>query len=712
MHCYNLTLAFPSASPAPQTDDAATPQALGQENANLRSISPPHHAVKYKPYIDGLRAWAIIAVVTFHAFPSVMPGGFVGVDVFLVISGFLISNILLQGLQYGTFAFGAFYANRIRRLFPALLVVLAASFALGWFLLLPDEYQSLGKHAVGAATYIENVVLLRESGYFDARSSFKPLLHLWSLGIEEQFYLSYPLFVWAVWRFRRNMFGVLLGIATLSFVLNLAQVRPDPVGAFLLPHTRCWELTIGCAIACWQFQAGQQRGAMNGLRILEARRYWRSLSSLIVNGCSAIGTALLILAVVLFHDTDPFPGWRASLPVFGTALIVIAGSKAWINRAVLANKTAVFIGLLSYPLYLWHWPILTFLRILRGGEVSVRLRIVAVLLSFGLAWITFRFVESPIRFGRKDSLRPLSLVAASIVLASFGYAATRDGFVRRFPAAASDLGHLQDVVWSTPRCREVSGLSEIDYCRSTSGKKPDILLMGDSHAAVLYDGLAPFYQQRSLSLMNLGEAGCAPFYDTKTFSPGSRNKDCAGPVDAMIDFAVHEPAIRTIIFSARGPRYMSGEGFGAVDSGSVPKRIWWARLPPTTPQPEMYAETLHNTLSLLNASGKKVVLLVDWPELGFDPRSCLTRPLDFLRSASSTCSVSKPLVEKRNRSYREQIVKLERAFPKMEVFDPLPYLCDSASCYGMREGHLLYSDDNHISVAGARYLASAYFNQQ
>lgn len=695
-----------------QTDDAATPQALGQEKANLQSVSPRHGVVRYKPYIDGLRALAIIAVVAFHAFPSVVPGGFVGVDVFLVISGFLISNILLEGLEHGTFAFGSFYANRIRRLFPALLVVLTVSFALGWFLLLPDEYQNLGKHVVGAATYIENIVLLRESGYFDVRSSFKPLMHLWSLGIEEQFYLSYPLFLWAMWRFRRNMFGVLVGIATLSFVRNVAQVRHDSVGAFLLPHTRCWELTIGCAIACWQFQSGQQRGAMNRLRVLEIRRYLRSGSAWIGNGCSAIGIALILLAVVLFHDTDPFPGWRASLPVFGTALIVIAGSKAWMNRTVLANKALVFIGLLSYPLYLWHWPVLAFLRILRGGEVSVRLRIVAVILSFALAWITFRFVERPIRFGRKNSLRPLSLVAASIVLASFGFAATRDGFVSRFPEAVSDLGHLRDVVWSTPGCREVSGLSKIDYCRSTSGKRPDILLIGDSHAAVLYDGLAPFYQQRSLSLMNLGEAGCAPFYDTKTFPPGSRNQDCSGPVNAMIAFAVHEPAIRTIIFSARGPRYMSGDGFGAVDSRSVTKRIWWVRLPQTTPQPEMYAETLHNTLSLLNASGKKVVLLVDWPELGFDPRSCLTRPFDFLRPASHACSVSKPEVEKRNRSYREQIVRLEREFPKMEVFDPLPYLCDSASCYGMRDGHLLYSDDNHISVAGARYLASAYFNQQ
>ncbi len=341
--------------------------------------------------------------------------------------------------------------------------------------------------------------------------------------------------------------------------------------------------------------------------------------------------------------------------------------------------------------------------------MSVGMRIAGVLVSFVLAWTTFRFVESPIRFGKKNWIRPVSLMAASMIVAGFGYAATRDGFVSRFPKALDDLGRLRSVVWSTPECRAISGLGKIDYCRTTNTGGPDVLLIGDSHAAVLYDGLAPLYQRRSISLMNLGEAGCAPFYDTQTFSSGRSDKDCKTPVNAMINFAVHAQSVRTIIFSARGPRYMSGEVFGALDSGAAPKKIWWEALSRGTSQPEMYVESLHNTLSLLNARGKRVVLFIDWPELGFDPRSCIPRPHDFWRSARNACSVSRVEVDIRNRAYRDQVLKLEKEFPGMQIFDPVPFLCDFASCYAMREGHLLYSDDNHVSEAGAHYLAERYF---
>ncbi len=224
----------------PTRADDATPLFIpSQTRDDGRPIDQLRSTATYRPDIDGLRALAIIAVVLFHSFPSLLPGGFVGVDVFFVISGFLISNILLLGLQNGTFSFTAFYANRIRRLFPALMVVLAASFVVGWLLLLPDEYERLGKNIVGAAAYVENIVLRREAGYFDVRSSLKPLMHLWSLGIEEQFYLSYSLFLWVMWRLRKRVFGPLVAIAFASFVLNVAHVRHDAAGAFFLPQTRC-----------------------------------------------------------------------------------------------------------------------------------------------------------------------------------------------------------------------------------------------------------------------------------------------------------------------------------------------------------------------------------------------------------------------------------------------------------------------------------------
>jgi peptidoglycan/LPS O-acetylase OafA/YrhL len=688
-------------------DDTA-PRTAEDRNTTTECPHPSvgAHRFNYRPDVDGLRAIAIISVVIYHAFPRLMPGGFVGVDVFFVISGFLISGILLQSLRTGTFSFPGFYANRVRRLFPALLVVLSACFVFGWFFLLPDEYANLGKHMVGAVSYVENFILRREVGYFDTRSTLKPLMHLWSLGIEEQFYLTYPLFLWITWHFRRNLFAVVLVLAALSFSLNILQIRHDPAGAFFLPQTRGWELAMGCAIACLAI-AGKGQSTPAAVQWLAQFAAWQS--NLLRNVCSAFGMLLIVVAVKGIQENDLFPGWRALLPSCGAALVILGGPTAWINRKILAARFAVFVGLISYPLYLWHWPILTFARILHGSEASASVRIGGVLLSFALAWVTFRFVESPIRFGRRTWITPVALVLTSVIVAGLGYAAYQDGFIERFPKFVGDLGHLRQVVWSTPECREIAGLAQIDYCRTTSGRPPDVLLIGDSHAAVLYDGLAPAYNQRSLTLMNLGQAGCAPFYDTRTFSLGQREKDCKEPVNRMLEFAAHASSVHTIILSSRGPRYVSGEGFGPAEADGTPKRIIWSTAPEGTPQPEMYVQALTRTVSLLTSTGKHLILFVDWPELGFDPRSCLPRPVTLFSKPRPLCAVARDQVDARNRAYRAVLFELQKQFAGLQLFDPTPFLCDLSACYAMKDGHLLYSDDNHVSIAGARYLAHDYF---
>ena len=699
------------------------PAAVKNTSAVAKNAAAPWHAsvrpglrlgADYRPDIDGLRALAIIPVVIFHAFPTLMPGGFVGVDIFFVISGFLISGILLQALQRGTFTFAGFYANRIRRLFPALLVVLAACFAVGWFFLLPDEYAQLGKHMVGAASYMENFVLRREAGYFDIKSSLKPLVHLWSLGIEEQFYLTYPLFLWLMWRFRRNLVPILLSISVVSFWLSIWQVHRDPVSAFLLPQTRCWELLVGGAIACWRRFRKEGQPAQASLR----ESYSVGLEALGVpaavvrNTSSTLGLLLITTAVVRTHENDAFPGWWALLPVGGAALLILGGPDAWINRRILASPPMILVGLISYPLYLWHWPILAFPRILRGDEVSAAVRAGGVLLSFGLAWVTWRYIESPIRFGPKTWIKPVALAGMSVVIGLAGYAAYRDGFIGRFPSAVGDLGRPREVRWSTPECREMIGRADIDYCRITTAGAPDVLLIGDSHAASLYGGLAPVYQERSQVIMNLGQSSCVPFYDTESFSSaGTRRDDCGPVVNRMLQFATSSPSVRTIILSLRGPLNMSGQIFGA-EAGGVSKEIHWAGAPSHSGQAEIFSAALRNTVSHLYATGKTIILFIDWPELGFDPRSCLPRPVSRFSSPRPFCGVSRMRVDARNRAYREVIFELKKEFPGLKVFDPIPYLCDSSACYAMRAGHLFYSDDNHLSDTGAAYLSGKFFEEQ
>jgi peptidoglycan/LPS O-acetylase OafA/YrhL len=380
----------------------------------------------YRPDIDGLRALAIIPVLIFHAFPTLLPGGFVGVDIFFVISGFLISSIIFKGLQRETFSFTGFYANRIKRIFPALLLVLIVSFVFGWFFLLPGEFAQLGKQILGGAGYVENFLLRREAGYFDTKSYLKPLMHLWSLGIEEQFYLTYPFLLWLAWRLRWNQFVILVTLVVISFSLNVWQIRGDAVSSFFLPQTRFRELWIGGALAYLDIFRHDVRRHLTGSGPGLIPRFLRHettgpRAAIVPNMLSIVGVLLLGVALLRVHE-HAFPGWWALLPVGGASLLVLAGPASWINRRILSSSFAVFVGLISYPLYLWHWPILSFGRILRGDELPAGTTIAAVMLSFPLAWATWRFVESPIRFGRKTWRKTAALLLTSVIVACIGYA--------------------------------------------------------------------------------------------------------------------------------------------------------------------------------------------------------------------------------------------------------------------------------------------------
>jgi peptidoglycan/LPS O-acetylase OafA/YrhL len=672
----------------------------------------PRHG--YRADIDGLRALAIIAVVMFHAFPTVLPGGFVGVDIFFVISGFLISSIIFEGLRRESFSFAGFYANRIKRIFPALLLVLAVCFVIGWFFLLPDEYAQLGKHMVGGVAYIENILLRREAGYFDVASYLKPLMHLWSLGIEEQFYLTYPFLLWAVCRLRWNPLAVLVALALVSFLLNIWQIRSDATASFFLPQMRFWELLAGGALA--YLRVAKQKASVPTTISWALRAFYLfpresadPRATIARNAFSILGMLLVGVAMLKVHQEDAFPGWWALLPVCGTFLLILAGPDTWINRRILSSKIAVFVGLISYPLYLWHWPVLSFPRIIWGGELSRSIRIVAVMLCFFLSWVTWRFVESPIRFGRKIWIKTVALTMSSVVIGCVGYATYhQDGFQSRFKSLSRDFDWSHPEDYSTANCRKMVGSEEVGYCRSIAADTPDVVLIGDSHAGNLYRGLAPGYKQRSEILMNLGAPGCVPFYDTESYSRGIPQEiNCVLLMNRALDFAISSPSVNTIILSLRGPENITGEGFGE-EVGRVPKEILWHDAPKGMSQAEMFAASLRNTVARLSASGKDVVLFIDWPELGFDPRSCLPRPVSRFSRPRPLCGVPRTQVEERNHAYREMIDELSKEFTEFNAFDPFPYMCDSRACYAMNAGHLLYRDDNHLSAAGVDFLSAKF----
>lgn len=488
---------------------------------------------KYRPDIDGLRATAVLAVVLFHAYPGIFKGGFIGVDIFFVISGFLISTILFESLDAGEFSFYEFYARRIKRIFPALILVLVVSSIFGWFSLLTDEYKQLGKHIAAGAGFISNIVLWSEAGYFDNSAQTKPLLHLWSLGIEEQFYLLWPLLVWLAWKGKINVILVILSLIAGSFFVNIDGVEQDPVASFYSPMSRFWELSSGSLLA-WLILKNQAK-----INVLTDT--WRNLLSII--------GALLILGGVFGLSSDLlFPGWLALLPVVSAILLILSGGNAIINRVVLSSRVAVWIGLISYPLYLWHWPILSYIRIIESGAPKKIVVIIAVIAAFILAWLTYRFIERPIRFGSKGSAKVKALACSMLILGCFGL---MSNFNESLVTTRISKFVNPEVVKALGDFSYPSGLSKVNYkdhnLYKNSEQEPEVLLFGDSHI----EHLAP----RVLELTTSGSAKDITFFTSGGCPPiplvfEDFHPDCKTNIERMQSYLKQHPGIKTIVIGA------------------------------------------------------------------------------------------------------------------------------------------------------------------
>ena len=463
-------------------------------------LKPP-----YRADIDGLRALAVLAVVAYHAFPGAASGGFVGVDIFFVVSGFLITSIIAGSLERGAFTFREFYARRMRRIFPALVVVLAASLVLGWHVLIPVDYASLGRHVVAGVLFVANILLWQEANYFDAAAQFKPLLHLWSLGVEEQFYLLWPVLLLAARRARLDALHLTLALGAVSLAASLLLVSSAPSAAFYLPFTRFWELMLGALLS---------DGRVNRVMFRSTAPAGRR-----ADGFALTGLALIAYAVVGLDDADPFPGWRALLPTCGTALLILAGPSTVVSRRLLSLRALVAIGLISYPLYLWHWPLLSFARVHAGDEVAPMARVLLVAASFGLAWATYALVETPFRFRLP---RVLSVAALSLLMIAAGAAGWKVLHARGFGERAGEPVRLYanySYAFRTASregtCSIVDNAGPVTFPAACvdpphADGRPLVVLWGDSHAAMLYPGLRAVADGR-FRIAQFTRSGCRPF---------------------------------------------------------------------------------------------------------------------------------------------------------------------------------------------------------
>jgi len=665
-------------------------------NAIPKTAALPNH--QYRSDIDGLRAFAVLSVVLFHAFPEFISGGFIGVDVFFVISGFLISTIIFEKLEQGSFSFIDFYARRVRRIFPALILVLVTSFVLGWCILFVGEYKQLGKHIAGGAGFIANLILWSESGYFDNLADTKPLLHLWSLGIEEQFYIVWPPILWAAWRFRVRLLPIILAIGLASFAFNLYGISIDPVATFYSPLTRFWELLIGALLAY--------------VAVFQVRYPKLEVHSITqANTLSWMGCALFVAGLLLINKDSGFPGAWALLPTLGAALMIKAGPTAWFNKVVLGNSVLVWLGLISYPLYLWHWPLLSFARILSSSVPELEIRIGVVVLSILLSWLTYRFVEKPIRFGSgftffgkwfvgKKAIT-ISLIAGLFLIGFAGYLANfKNGSHSRLvnkinidPESGYDGVAGVDLIEDCGLAN-TPGIDKTWFGTCLRDSRPPIkyALFGDSHAASIFRGLVRTSNENGRWLF-IGGPGAKGAVSTLISSHPLFQRFMPNSEYAINSLAKNE-SIETVLFVGA-----SRNLFGLNEKKFLDDLE-------SSPNFDLAYDAVQNAINPLKAASKKVVILEDNPTLAF-PEDCLQRKSTisainyfFPKKLNPRCVLTVEQHQQRTEQYRRLLAKLEKNNPgTVKIFYTTPILCDEGKdlCEISKNGRLLYSYSDHIS---------------
>ncbi len=644
---------------------------------------------KYRSDIDGLRAVAVLSVVAFHAFPAWMKGGFIGVDVFFVISGFLISIIIFENLDKGTFSFADFYARRIKRIFPALLLVLVASYTFGWFALLADEYKQLGKHIAAGAGFVSNFVLWSEAGYFDSSAETKPLLHLWSLGIEEQFYIVWPLVLWLAWKRRFNLLTLTILVAVMAFYLNLKGVQKDLVATFYSPQTRFWELLSGSILA-WFTLYKKDAFANYKLKIdrLLARIIYQKTvetdGNTLSNAISFIGALLLIYGFWRITKDISFPGKWAVIPVLGSVLIILAGSKAWINHKLLSNKVVVWFGLISFPLYLWHWPLLSFARVIESENPSRNIRIVAVVLSVVLAWLTYKFVERPVRFGKNDKIKVISLLVLMTIAGFVGYNSySHDGLKFRDAEKAVKINRF-DVPYKES-CEETTGeVYGDDWCNSGTKLKNPIatVMVGDSFSNA-YTTMLHAYSENidaNFSFKQLGRGQCPSLLD---YGPAY----CQLIARKTFEVIKNSPHAMTVVLASNWPAYYNGKDFNWV------KHI---------ENKDAFIAAFEKTVKSYQDIDRKVVILLA-PPGGGNPKSCIIRPVRI--TDKNICNLPKFQVLNNDGDYRDYLIPFLNRMD-VQYFDPFKYFCSEIECKITENGKIFYADVAHMSFFGGEFLAT------
>lgn len=643
----------------------------------LKAASPAH----FRSDINGLRAWAVAFVIAYHFGVPGFAGGFVGVDIFFVISGFLMTGIVVKGLQQGSFSIIDFYLARARRILPALLALCAVLLALGWFLLMPPDFLILGTHVIASLLFVSNLKYWDEAGYFDLASNEKWLLHTWSLSVEWQFYLILPLLLWGVWRIwpgRRTQILLLLGVLLLSLFASIFFTPTQPSTAFYLLHTRAWEMLAGGLVF-------MMRGGT-------------AVTVSLVRCLSTLGFGLILVAVLLFDKASAWPGYRAALPVSAAMLIL------WLNHTSrwTSSRAAQWLGERSYSLYLWHWPVCVALVYaeLNGNWLA---SLAGILLTLLLGHLSYLWVENPARrvLTSKRTLSAIvGLTLASVcVLLPAMLVRMQAGVAGRFASAIELAAAEADN--SNPRraqCHVRKGVASPSCVYGGSQWK--LILAGDSHAGAIVSALAQAQPDAEAGVVQWTYSGCAFVPGMQLIADaGSLTKDyqCAGFIQWANARMQSLPREVPLVIVNRYPEY-SREALLKQEAPAMYFSKAYASM--TSEFFKEFASAIR-TSSCELAQYRKVYLMRPIPEMSVDVPRMQSRRLAF--GLASDISISLQQYHERN-DWVWAAQDAAHAQCGVQILDPLPYLCHDGRCYGSKDGRPLYHDDNHLSEFGNKLL--------
>jgi len=656
----------------------------------LTATTAPPGGIRYRADIDGLRAVAVLAVILHHAWPNWFVSGFIGVDIFFVISGYLITSIILTQLEAGTFTIADFYVRRVRRIFPALVLVLLATLLFGWVVLLHGEFRQVGKHIAAGGGFVANLVFWSEAGYFDSSGTSKPLLHLWSLGVEEQFYLLWPLILWLAFSRRRNFLLIMAIIFCLSMTINVMTVESNPTAAFYSPLTRFWELMTGGIAAYMQ------------LHHAAWRQRWRTAASL-------GGATLLVLGFSLIKPDVFFPGWWALLPAGGTFLIIMADTGQALNRYLLSNKAAVGIGLISYPLYLWHWPLLSYSHIIYGEKTPFQIKICLIAAAFILAYLTYRLIEVPLRQQRNHRRVVGGLGSAMLATVLLGVL-TAGGILRErinVHGAEIYLQALNDSAFPGPSFIPLRH-QNIVFQKVSSQSKGLTVFLGDS----VVQQYGPRIEQaiasdpaRFNSVIFATAAGCPPIRHAVKL-PRFKFPLCPQATEAAYDLAGASDVDTVVIGAAWYGYFNPGNRELLFETDAAMLAF------PAAQAMDASYDSLRASIARLSARGKRVFLILQ-PPTGplFDPRNMYTgsRFAD-IHPLPSIPNLDKQAFLDESRSVRARLIAVAKQ-GGARIIEPLDYLCTGATCpVTDSKGIPAYTDPVHMRPAYSRKMAT-YLDQ-